>query len=148
MGIKIIAKNKKAYFNYQILGEFEAGIMLKGSEIKSIRDQGVNIGESWVNIKNQEAWIHNMNIPHYKYGNINNHDELRIRKLLLNKKEIIKIEHEIKTQRLTVIPTKIYFKKSLVKIQIGLGKGKKLHDKKRDKQEKDVKRKLREQKFD
>lgn len=143
MAIKIIAKNKKAFFDYFIEHKYEAGIMLKGTEIKSLRLGKVSLPESFVQIdKKGEVWLTNMTIPHYEFGNQFNHDETRKRKLLLNTKEIEKIILEVKKQNLTIIPTMIYFKKSLVKIEIGLGKGKKSYDKRHDQAKKDVERKL------
>lgn len=143
MSIKIISKNKKAFFDYFIEDKYEAGIMLKGTEIKSLRLGKVSLAEAFVQIdKNEEAWITNMTIPHYEFGNQFNHEETRKRKILLNKKEIKKIILDMKKQNLTIVPTMIYFKKSLVKIEIGLGKGKKEHDKRHDQAKKDVERKL------
>lgn len=148
MGIKIIAKNKKASYNYTLIEKFEAGISLKGTEVKSLREGKVTIAEAWVDVdKNQEIWINNMTIPQYEFGNINNHQEQRKRKLLLNKKEILRIDHQARSKSLTLIPTMIYFKKSLIKIEIALGKGKKLHDKRADSAKRDVERKLQRKDF-
>lgn len=149
MGIKIIAKNKRAYFDYLIEKKYEAGISLVGTEVKSLRSGKVSIGESYVSIdKDMEAYVANINIPHYEFGNINNHEEARKRKLLLNKKEIEEIYHQMKTQRVALVCTMIYFKGSRVKIEIGLGKGKKQHDKRQDQKEKDIKRKLQQKDYD
>ena len=142
MGIKIIAKNKRARFDYSLEDTFEAGIMLQGTEVKSLRDGKVSIAEAYIQIHQGEAWAYNINIPHYSHGNQFNHEETRKRKLLLNRKEIERIEHLVKTQRYTIVPTIIYFKRSLIKIEIALGKGKKQHDKRHDQKEKDVKQKL------
>jgi SsrA-binding protein len=144
MGIKVIAKHKRASYDYALLEKFEAGLVLQGTEVKSIRAGKVKIAEAYVTIdKNHEAWIYNMNIPHYDYGNINNHEETRKRKLLLNRKEIDKIALEVKAKSLTIIPTMIYFKGSSIKIEIALGKGKKLYDKRHDQAKKDAEKKLR-----
>ncbi len=144
MGMKIIAQNKKAGFDFFLMEKFEAGLELKGTEVKSLRLGKVTISEAYITVDSKlETWIYNMNIPHYEFGNINNHQETRKRKLLLNKKEILHIEELQKTQKLTIIPTKIYFKDSKVKIEIALAKGKKLHDKRADSAKKDVERKLR-----
>ncbi len=144
MGIKIIAKNKRARFDYNILDTFEAGIMLVGTEVKSIREGKITIGEAHITIdKNDEAWAHNIKIPHYEFGNQFNHEETRKRKLLLNKLEIEELAHRAKAERLSIVPTMIYFKKSRIKLEIGLGKGKKQHDKRHDQAKKDVERKLR-----
>ncbi len=143
MGIKIIAKNKRASYDYFLEQKFEAGIMLKGTEIKSLRLGKVSIQEAFVQIdQNGEVWIQNMTIPHYEFGNQFNHDETRKRKLLLHKKEISKIALEVKKQNYTIIPTIIYFKKSLVKVEIALAKGKKNYDKRHEQAKKDVQRKL------
>ena len=148
MGIKIIAKNKRASFDYQLLERFEAGLVLRGTEIKGLRNSTASLNESWAKIDNNgEAWIENMSISHYTHGNINNHEERRKRKLLLNKRELLKIDKVMKTQNLVLIPTKIYFKKSLVKIEIALAKGKKLYDKRQDKAKRDVERKLRQKHY-
>jgi len=126
---KAINSNKKAYFNYQILEKIECGIQLKGTEIKSLRTQGCNLTESYVKIQNNEAFICQMEIPLYKYGNIENHDPFRKRKLLLHKKEINHINNDMDRQTLSCVPLKIYLKRGLAKVLIGLGKSKKLHDK-------------------
>ena len=143
MGIKVIAKNKKAFFDYFIEQKMEAGIMLKGTEIKSLRLGKVSMKEAFVQIdKNGEVWLLNMTIPHYEFGNRFNHEENRRRKLLLHKKEIAKLELEMKKQNYTIIPTMLYFSKNYVKVEIGLGKGKKAYDKRHDQAKKDVNRKL------
>jgi len=148
MGIKIIAKNKRATYDYSFEETFEAGLVLQGTEVKTLRDGRVTMGEAYIMVdENKEAWIYNMNIPHYKWGNINNHDELRKRKLLLHESEIEHIYHEMKAARLTVIPVKIYFKGSKIKIEIALARGKKLHDKRDDKAKKDIERKLKQKDY-
>jgi len=126
---KAINSNKKAYFNYQIMEKIECGIQLKGTEIKALRIQGCNLSESYVKIQNKEAFICQMEIPLYKYGNIENHEPFRKRKLLLHKKEIAHINNEMERQTLSCIPLKIYLTRGLAKVLIGMGKGKKLHDK-------------------
>ena len=139
----IEVKNKKAYFDYTILEELEAGIALTGTEIKSIRKGSIDLKDTFVNIKNNEAYILNMYIAKYEEGNIFNHDERRTRKLLLHKKEIKKLKEQIKQEGLTIIPQKLYFKKNKVKILIGVCKGKKLYDKRATLKEKDLKREAR-----
>lgn len=149
MGMKIIAKNKRASYDYFLEEKFEAGLMLAGTEVKSLRAGKVSINEAFISIDNDgEAWVHNMTIPHYEFGNIHNHEETRKRKLLLKKKEIAKIYHDMKAKNLTVVPTIIYFKDSLVKLEIALGKGKKMHDKRDTEAKRDVERKLRRQQYD
>ena len=143
MGIKIIAKNKRARYDYALEEKFEAGMVLVGTEVKSLRDGKVSIAEAYIAIDERfEMWAHNINIGQYDFGNINNHAETRKRKLLLHDHQIKNIYHEMKTQNLTLVPTIIYFKGSIVKIEIALAKGKKQHDKRHDQQEKDINRKL------
>lgn len=139
----IEVKNKKAYFDYTILEELEAGIALTGTEIKSIRKGSIDLKDTFVNIKNNEAYILNMYIAKYEEGNIFNHEERRTRKLLLHKKEIKKLKEQIKQEGLTIIPLKLYFKKNKVKILIGICKGKKLYDKRAALKEKDLKKETR-----
>lgn len=149
MGIKIIIKNSKAFYDYQIEETFEAGMVLAGTEVKSLREGKANITEAFVTIDGKfEAWIYNLNIPQYSHGNINNHEEGRKRKLLLKNEEISQIFHKLKTKGLTLIPLKLYFKDSYVKCEIALAKGKKLYDKRQDAAKKDVERKLRQGKYD
>lgn len=149
MSIKIIGTNKRAGFDYSLKETFEAGIMLQGTELKVLREGKVSLAEAYVAIDgNGEVWAYNVLIPQYAFGNINNHQENRIKKLLLNRVEITRIFHEMKTQQLALVVTKIYFKDSKVKLEFALGKGKKLHDKREADKEKDVKRKLQRQNYD
>ena len=140
--IKVIATNRKANFEYEILNRYEAGIVITGTEVKSIRDGKINIQESYGRIVNDEVWIINSHINEYKYGNINNHEPLRNRKLLLNKREIRKIKQQLQEKGLTLVPLKVYFKGSLVKIEIGIAKGKKLYDKRESIKKRDIERNL------
>ena len=132
--------NRKANHDYFVKDRYECGIELKGTEIKSIRKGSANISDSYARVKNNEVYLTNMYIAKYEEGNIFNHDERRERKLLLHKKEIIKINHEITTNRYTLIPLKLYFKKNKVKIELGICQGKKLYDKRESLKEKDLKR--------
>lgn len=132
--------NKKAYFDYFIEEEIEAGIALVGTEIKSIRNGSCNLKDSYAIIKNNEAFILAMHVSKYKEGNQFNHDELRTRKLLLNKKEIIKIKTKITQEGYSLIPLKLYFKKNKVKLLLGIAKGKKLYDKRQSIKERDLDR--------
>ena len=132
--------NRKAKHDYFIKDTYEAGIELVGTEIKSIRKGSVNINDSYARIKNFEVYLTNMYIAKYEEGNRFNHDERRERKLLLHKDEIVKLEHTITTQRYTLIPLKLYFKKNKVKIELGVCQGKKLYDKRESLKEKDMKR--------
>ena len=138
----IVAQNKKAYHDYFIEETFEAGIELFGTEVKSVRQSSVNIKDSWCNIKNLEMFILGMHISPYEKGNIFNKDPIRIRKLLLHKKEIVKLLEKTKKQGYTIVPLKIYFYKSKVKVLIGLCKGKKLYDKRASIAQKDAERKI------
>lgn len=136
-------KNKKAYFNYFIEEEYEAGIALTGTEIKSVRNGSINIKDSYVRIKNKEIFIINMYVAKYENGSIFNHDEYRERKLLLHKREITKIKDKVERDGYTLIPLKVYFVKNKAKVLIGLCRGKKLHDKRESLKEKDLKREER-----
>lgn len=127
--IKIIANNSKAHFNYFLEGFLECGIELKGSEIKSIRRSKASLQDSYVIIRDGEAYLLNMHIAPYKEGNIFNHEPNRTRKLLLHKKEIQKIAQRAAEQAMTIVPTKVYLKKGKLKVEIALAKGKKLFDK-------------------
>ncbi len=138
---KLINTNKKASFEYFIIETFEAGIVLVGSEVKAIRDKSCQIAESYIQIKNNELYIFNMNIPEYTLGNLFNHEPTRIRKLLMHKKEILKMSMKIKKEGMTIIPLKIYFNDdNKVKLEIALAKGKHVADKRASIKEKDVKR--------
>ena len=133
-------KNRQAYFNYFILDQYEAGIVLTGTEIKSVRKGSVNIKDSYIRIKDEEAFVINMYIAKYEEGNIYNHDEYRERKLLLHKREIKKLYEKVKTEGLTLVPLNVYLKDNKAKIAIGLCKGKKLYDKRESIKERDIKR--------
>lgn len=137
---KLIAQNKKAYHDYFIDETYEAGLVLVGTEVKSIRCGSGSIKESFIRIQNGEAFVFNMHINPYEKGNIFNKEPLRTRKLLLHKKEITKLLGAISTKGMTIVPLKVYIKDSLVKMEIGLARGKKLHDKRQDIASKDVRR--------
>lgn len=139
-GIKLIANNKKAYFDYFIEDKFEAGIALSGTEIKSLRTGKCSIKEAFVRIERGEVFIYGMHISPYEKGNIFNKDPLRTRKLLLHKQEINKLAGKIAEQGYTIAPLQVYLKDSLVKVEIGLAKGKKLYDKRQDIAKKDQRR--------
>lgn len=127
--IKLIANNKKAFHDYFIEEKYEAGISLAGTEVKSLRAGKCSIKEAWVSIDKGEAYICGMNISPYEKGNIFNKDPLRVRKLLLHKKEILKLDQAAQVQGYTLVPLEVYFKRGKVKVQIGIAKGKKLYDK-------------------
>lgn len=137
---KLIANNKKAYHDYFIEEKYEAGISLHGTEVKSLRMGKCSVKESFVRIQNGEVYIYGMNISPYEKGNIFNKDPLRIRKLLLHRSEINKMEAKLKEKGLTLVPIKVYFKNSLVKVEIGMARGKKLYDKRQDIAKKDQRR--------
>lgn len=137
---KLIAQNKKAYHDYFIEETYEAGIVLVGTEVKSIRQGAGSVKESFIKIKDGEAYIFNMHINPYDKGNIFNKDPLRTRKLLLHKREITKLIGETTQKGMTIVPLKVYIKGSLVKMEIGLARGKKLHDKRDDIAKKDERR--------
>lgn len=138
--IKIIANNKKAYHDYFIEDKYEAGIALHGTEVKSLRMGKCSVKESFIRIENGEMFIYGMHISPYEKGNIFNKDPLRVRKLLLHKHQINKIAGQLAQKGYTVVPLSVYFKGSLVKIEIGLAKGKKLYDKREDIAKKDQRR--------
>lgn len=127
-----VCTNKIARHEYYILDTYECGIVLSGTEIKSIRQSKVNIKDSFATIKNGEVFIHNMHISPYEKGNIFNKDPLRTRKLLLHRNEILKIQMELKKKGLTLIPLRVYFKGSIIKVELGIAQGKKLYDKRQD----------------
>ena len=135
--IKNIAKNPVARHNYIITDTLEAGIVLTGTEIKSIRNGKVNLKDSYAGIKNGEAYIYSMHISPYEQGNIFNKDPLRDRKLLLNKREIFRLSGLINQKGYTLVPMSLYFKNNIVKLELGIGKGKKLYDKREDLKKKD-----------
>ena len=137
---KLIANNKKAYYDYFIDEKYEAGLVLHGTEVKSLRHGKCSIKEAYIQIINGEVFVINMNITPYEKGNIFNKDPLRVRKLLLHRSEINKITGKIKEKGMALVPLKVYFKGSLVKVEIGLAKGKKLYDKRNDIAKKDQQR--------
>ncbi len=139
-GIKLIANNKKAYHDYFIEDKFEAGIALAGTEVKSLRMGKCSLKESFIRVEKGEVWIYNMHISPYEKGNIFNKDPLRIRKLLLNRREINKIEGKMTQKGYTIVPLQAYFKGSLVKLEIALARGKKLYDKRDSIAKKDMRR--------
>lgn len=138
----IITQNKKINLNYEIIEKYEAGIVLKGTELKSLRKGKASINESYAMIKNKEIYLIESNISKYENGNIFNHQEKRDRKLLLHKNEIIRIQSKVHKEHYTLVPSKLYFSKSLVKVEICLCKGKKDYDKRNDLKEKDVKMRM------
>lgn len=146
MAKKLIANNKKAYHDYFIEEKYEAGISLAGTEVKSLRMGRCSIKEAFIRIEHDEVFVYNMHISPYEKGNIFNKDPLRVRKLLLHRQEIRKIQGHITQKGYTIVPLSVYFNGSLVKVEIGLAKGKKLYDKRQDIAKKDQRREA-ERKF-
>jgi SsrA-binding protein len=142
--IKIIAQHRKASFEYEIIDTYEAGMVLTGTEIKSLRRGNAVIRDGHISIREDEAWVHNLNIPEYSHGNRENHMPTRKRKLLLHHREIDRIRRKISQQGFSAFPIKLYFKGHRVKLEIGIGRGKKLYDKRQSEKEKSARRELRE----
>ncbi len=126
---RTVATNREAWHNYHILETYEAGIQLTGTEVKSARARRVNLKEAYVMVRDGEAWLLNAHISQYSHGNRQNHDPIRDRRLLMHKREIIRLQSKIQEKGLTIVPTKFYFKGNLIKCEIGIAKGKKLYDK-------------------
>ena len=141
--IKSILVNKKAYRDFDIIQSMEAGISLKGTEVKSIKSGKINISDGFGIIKNGEFFLKNVHVSKYPFGNRINHDPLRIRKLLLHKREILKLGAKVQEKGFTIVPLKVYEKKGVIKIEIGLAKGKRLYNKKDDIRKKDEMRDLK-----
>ncbi|SRR5690554_1576524 len=137
---KDITVNRKARHEYTILQTFEAGIVLQGTEVKSLRQGKANLVDSYANLKNGEVWLYSAHISEYSQGNINNHEPTRPRKLLLNSSEIKKLIGKVKEKGLTLIPLRLYFKRGKVKIELALAKGKKIYDKRESIAKRDLKR--------
>ena len=140
--MEIVATNKKARFNYEIIEKIEAGISLKGTEVKSIRNKNVSIGESYAQIKESEVYLHNLHISPYEQGNRENHDPTRVRKLLLHKQEIKKLVSKIQLKGLSLVPLSIYLRKGKIKVQLAVGRGKRLVDKRESIKKKTIQREI------
>ena len=132
MSEKIISLNKTARYNYSIADTYEAGIVLRDTEVKSLREGKVNLKDSYAAVKEGEVYLHDMHIGPYSHGNLSNHDPLRVRKLLLHKREIKRLYGKSREKGLSLVPLKLYFKNGKVKVEIGVGSGKKLYDKRED----------------
>lgn len=137
---KTLAKNKQAFFNYIVEEKFEAGIVLVGTEVKSVKNGKFSFTDSYARIKNGELWLLGLHISPYDFGNIHNHDPLRDRKLLVHKQEIKRLSRKIDEKGLTLVPLRFYLKNGIVKVEIGICKGKKVHDKRESIKQKDLKR--------
>lgn len=142
---KEIINNRQAYFEYHILEKYEAGIALKGTEVKSMMGGRMQLKDSYVSVRDGEVWLMNVHISPYSHGNRENHDPLRTRKLLLHKREIEKLEHEITIKGMTLVVTRIYWKNGRIKLEIGVAKGKKLYDKRETEMKKTIDRETRQQ---
>jgi SsrA-binding protein len=142
MGEKLICSNKKAFHEYFIEEKLEAGMVLTGTEVKSLRAGKANMTDAFAMVRHGEAFLHNLHISPYDFGNRENQDPVRMRKLLLHKKEIGHLFGKIREQGYTVVPLRLYLKEGLVKVEIGLAKGKKLHDKREDMKKKDMQREV------
>ena len=141
--MKIVATNRKAYNDYEILETYEAGIVLKGTEVKSAKNGRINLKDSYAKIENGEVFLINAHISPYSHGNVYNHDPRRTRKLLLHKKEIMRLYGKVKEKGLTLIPLKAYIKNGKIKIELGLCKGKKVYDKRAEIKKRDLEREMR-----
>ncbi len=140
--MEIVSTNKKARFNYEIIEKIEAGIALKGTEVKSIRNRNVSIGESYAQVKDSEVFLHNLHISPYEQGNRENHDPIRVRKLLLHKREIKKLVAKIQQKGLSLVPLSIYLRKGRIKVELAIGRGKRLVDKRETLKKKTVEREI------
>ena len=141
---KIIQTNRKAFHDFTIFEKYEAGIVLTGTEIKSIRKGGLNLKDSFAKIEKGEIFLYNCHISPFEHGNRYNHEPDRVRKLLLTKREILKIVGKIKQENYSILPLEVYLVRGFAKVEIGLGKGKKLHDKREDLKKKDIQKHIRE----
>ncbi|GJQ59712.1 MAG: SsrA-binding protein SmpB [Candidatus Scalindua sp. AMX11] len=140
--MEIISKNKKAHFNYEILERFEAGISLKGTEVKSIRNGNISLDESYAQIKDDEVFLLNLYVSPYEQGNRENHVPTRVRKLLLHRQEIRKLIGKIQQKGLSLLPLALYIKNGIIKVELALGRGKRLVDKREDMKKKSVEREM------
>ncbi|MFN0111182.1 MAG: SsrA-binding protein SmpB [Blastocatellia bacterium] len=140
---KTVATNREAYHNYFILETYEAGIQLAGTEVKSARGGRVNLKDGYVTVRDGQAWLMNVHISHYSHGNRQNHEPVRERRLLMHRREIIRLQSKTQEKGLTLVPTKFYFKGNLIKCEIGLAKGKKLYDKRETETKKTQEREAR-----
>ncbi len=138
-----LATNRRAFHDYEILETHEAGIVLQGTEVKSLRTHGASLQEAYIILQGEELWLINASIAPYTFGNIYNHEERRKRKLLMHRKEITRLEKEVKEKGVALIPLAFYLKKGRIKLKFGVGKGKKLYDKRKSLQEREVKKHIK-----
>ncbi len=142
MSERLISKNKKAYHDFEILEDYEAGIVLQGTEVKALRDGKVNLKESYARLENGEIWLRGCHIGAYVHGNLANHEPTRPRKLLLHRREIDKLAGKVVQKGLTLVPLALYFKRGVAKLKIGLARGKRLYDKRETQRRKTVEREV------
>ena len=142
MAEKLIAENRRARHDYQLLERVEAGLVLTGTEVKSLRDGRATLAQAYADVRDGEAWLHGLEIATYDQGNRANHEPMRARKLLLHRREIDSLYGKVREKGLTLVPTRLYFKDSRVKIELALARGKEVRDKRRDVQERDAKRQM------
>ena len=142
MAEKLIAENRKARHDYQLLDRFEAGLVLTGTEVKSLRDGRATLSQAWADIRDGEAWLHGLEISVYEQGNRANHEPMRARKLLLHRREIDSLYGMIREKGLTIVPTRLYFKDGRVKVELALARGKEVRDKRRDLAKRDADRQI------
>jgi SsrA-binding protein len=142
MAEKLIAENRRARFDYELLDRYEAGVVLTGTEVKSLRQGRATIAQAYAEVRDGEAWLHGAEIAVYDHGNTANHEPMRSRKLLLHRRELDRLYGTIKEKGLTLVPTKLYFKDGRVKIELAVGRGKEQRDKRRDVAERDAKRQI------
>jgi SsrA-binding protein len=143
-GSKLIVSNRRARFDYHLDDRYEAGLVLSGTEVKSLRDGKGSLAEAWVKIDtNGEAWLMQAHIPEYAFGNRNNHDPVQPRKLLLHRREIDKLAHEVASQGTTLVPTRLYFKDGRAKLEFAVGRGKNVADKRQTEKKRDAEREIR-----
>jgi SsrA-binding protein len=142
MAVKVIAENRKARHEYHLLDRYEAGIVLTGTEVKSLRDGGASLQQAYADVRNGEAWLIGAHIAEYGQGNVNNHEPDRDRKLLLHRKEIASLYGKVRERGLTLVPTRLYFKDGKVKVEVALARGKEQRDKRRDIAKRDAARQI------
>lgn len=143
MGIHVVCENRKARFLYEIFETLEAGLVLTGTEVKSLRDHQANLQDSFARVEKGEVWLHHMHISPFFQGNRENVDPVRVRKLLLHKQEVLRLQGKATQKGLSIVPLKVYFKGGRAKVELGLGKGKKAHDKRESIKKRDTERRLR-----
>ncbi len=141
-GAKLVAKNRKALFDYEVLEDVEAGLVLRGTEVKSLRDGKLQFRDGYAHISDGEAWLEHVHIAEYSHGNVHNHEPVRPRKLLMNRREIDRLQARVQERGLTLVPLEVYFKQGRAKVRLGLCRGKAKHDKRASIRDRDVARSI------